>query len=64
MCEIKLMDESTAAKVMYDRQQFFEYRVKPNRLLARVFADPVTKQSSVDVMVARNGVKKKSFKIN
>lgn len=37
--KLKLLQASQAAKsIMYSRQQFFEYRDKPNKLLACVLA--------------------------
>lgn len=53
--KLKLLQTSQEAKsILYTRQQYFEYRDKPNRLLARVLAQDHLKVPISDIMMSRN----------
>lgn len=58
---LKLVQAPMAAKsVMYYRQQYFEYRDKPNKLMARVLDQGNPRTTIPDVMFTKPG-KKVSF---
>lgn len=52
---LKLLHTSQSAKsILYTRQLYFEYRDKPNRLLAQVLAQDHSKAPISDIMMSRN----------
>lgn len=60
--EIKLIEATEAAQeIMYTKQQYFKYRNKPNKQLAKVLAESTAKPSIADVMVAKDGDKIESI---
>lgn len=53
---MELDKDTEALNTLYARQQFFEYRDKPNMQLAQVLA-VMGDQTILDTMVAQNGKK-------
>lgn len=54
--KLKLIEASCAAKsIMYARQQMFDFRDKPNKLLARILAQGHLRQSIPGVMISKTG---------